>query len=624
MAKKEGQTKRRRQSGIMAFFTKISGAVYDKAKNSFIGSVLCGYDTLNDRTENGVIKTLVSKLKLGRRVFRPIKRVTSKIFSQSILLLKLKMFLWSFLSTRMNVYGLFFMTSGIGSLLVAFMKRYVLAKSELSFLDCFVSSLLIISSIPLLFSNVCMSEAIRKSRFLSGFLFEFLGISKVPFERKLKPTSHNNTAWLFGILFCALSYVYRPHQILLFIVFILYLTASLFSPETSVVCLALVLPFLPQAYLLRAVLFTALCWFLKYIRGKRTFKTDMLSSCVLIFGFIVLFTCMVSGDIELSLKPTLTFLCAVLGFFLVENLIKSKEWLYRCMKAMLASYFIVCFVGVLGLLLHYFDNSFVRSIMSASDGNNIFAFLLELDVRAEYIVMILPAAFSLMITSRKNKFNVFLGIMLGFVCLFSAYTYGAWIGAFAGLLLFFLVGGKRILAAVFLSVCFIPFAILLISPSYIAGITNFNLFADRVSNWVGNISNSFSVFTDFILGGSGVGTYERISALSSLGNSEHSLYLRLGIELGIIGILMFFAVCFFALQKNITAYSKSCSDDVRLISLSNLSGLVSLLVMGIGGNVWSDFNVCLLFWLMLGMSSAAVNIEKSNYSEEDLLLGSDT
>ena len=57
MAKKEGQTKRRRQSGIMAFFTKISGAVYDKAKNSFIGSVLCGYDTLNDRTENGVIKT---------------------------------------------------------------------------------------------------------------------------------------------------------------------------------------------------------------------------------------------------------------------------------------------------------------------------------------------------------------------------------------------------------------------------------------------------------------------------------------------------------------------------------------------------------------------------------------
>ncbi len=623
MAKKEGQNGRFSQSKIMSFFTKLSSGVYDKAKNSFAGSLLCGYDALNERAENGVIKTLVSKLKLGRRVFRPIKRVTSRLFSQSIVLLKLKMFLWSFLSTRMNVYGLFFMTSGVGSLLVVFLKRFVFASSQLSFLDCFMSVLLMALSIPLLFSNVCMSEAIRNSRFLSGILFDCLGVSRVPFERKLKPSSHNNTAWVFGILFCAFSYVYRPHQILLFIGLILYLTASVFIPETSVVCLFFALPFLPHAYLAEVVLFTALCWFLKFIRGKRTFKTDILSSSVLLFGFIALFTGIISGELDSSLKPTLTFLSAVLGFFLVENLIKSKEWLNRCMKAMLASYFVVCFVGVLGLFFQYFDNDFVQSLITSSDGENIFAFLLSMEVKSEYVIMLLPSALSLMITSQRNRLYVAFGVFLGLVCLFSTYTYGAWIGALAGLLLFFLVGGKRILATVFLAVCFLPFAVLFISPSYIAEITNIDLFADRANSWLGNIANSFDVFSEFIFGGSGIGTYERISLLGSLSNSEHSLYLRIGIELGGFGILMFFVIVFFAMQKNITAYSKKCTSYGRLISLSNMSGIVSLLVMGVGGNVWKNFSVCLMFWLMLGLSSAAINIEKRNYSQEDMLFDSE-
>lgn len=623
MADREDKNGKFSQSKIMSFFTKLSGGIYDKAKSSFIGSVLCGYDALNERAEKGVFKSLISKLKPGQRISRPIKRVSSRLFSQSILLLKLKMFLWSFLSTRVNVYGLFLMTSGIGSLLIAFLKHFVLEKTPLSFLDCFISVLMMILSIPLLFSNVCMSEAIRSSRILKGFLFDYLGVNKVPFERKLKPSSHNNAAWVFGILFCVLSYSYRPHLILLFIALILYVIASVFTPETSVVCLLFALPFLPQKYLICAVLFTALCWFLKFIRGKRTFKTDILSSSVLVFGFIAIFTCVISGDYNLSLTPTLSFICAVSGFFIVENLIKSNEWLTRCMKSLMASYIAVCLVGVLAWLLRYFDNSFVQSLMAASEGRNIFAFLMGMDIRAEYIVMLLPMAFSLAITSQRHKFYAGFGIIAGLVCLFSAYTYGAWIGALAGLLLFFLVGGKRILATVFVVICFIPFAVLFISPSYIAEITNFGLFSDRVNGWLSNVTKSFGVFTDFILGGSGIGTYERVSALNSMGSSEHSLYLRLGIELGIFGLLMFFAIIFFVLQKNITAYSKECTSYGRLISLSNLSGVVSLLVMGIGGNVWSDYRVCLLFWLMLGISSSAINIEKSNYVKDDMLLGTD-
>ena len=63
-----------------------------------------------------------------------------------------------------------------------------------------------------------------------------------------------------------------------------------------------------------------------------------------------------------------------------------------------------------------------------------------MEIKAEDVILILPTAVSLLITTEKNKLFVGFGIAFGLVCLFSAYTYGAWIGAFVGLLLFFLIG----------------------------------------------------------------------------------------------------------------------------------------------------------------------------------------
>ena len=61
------------KSKIMAFFTRLSGAVYNKAKSSFVGGLLCGYDAVNEKNKNGILKTLTSKLKLKRRFFAPVK-----------------------------------------------------------------------------------------------------------------------------------------------------------------------------------------------------------------------------------------------------------------------------------------------------------------------------------------------------------------------------------------------------------------------------------------------------------------------------------------------------------------------------------------------------------------------
>ncbi len=598
-------------SKIMAFLTKFSGAIYDKVKNSFVGSLLCGYDKLNTTSENGLFAFLISKLKMGSKFFRPVKRVISKLVLQSILVLKIRMFLWSFLSARVNVYGLFFMTSGVGSLLISFMRHFLFETSRLSLFDCFISVLLIVLSIPLLFSSICMAEAIRNSKFMNVLLFDFLGVKSIPFERKMKAISHNNTAWVAGILFCTLSYWFRPHQILLFIGLVLYMISVLFTPETGVVCLFFAIPFLSRNQLIFAILYTAVCWFLKYIRGKRTFKTDLLSVVVIIFAFITFSTCIISGNFDLSLRPTLMFLCYVLAFFLVENLIKSKEWLNRCMKASLLSFLIVSVFGVFGIVVSKVDSMFIRSILEAGNGKNIFSTLMKMDIKAEYIVMLLPAAFSVMVTARKkNKPIAIITIVASIVCLFVTYMYGAWIGAFVGMFMFFLIGSKKTLAVMFLVTCFLPFAVFYISPSYLAHITNISSFTGKATAWLGNISNSLNMIFDFFFRGSGLGTYE----------SVYSLYLKLGVEVGGFGLLMFICIVWFMVQKNITAYSKECSGEGRLISLSGMAGVVSLLITGLGSDVWHDPQICVLFWLMLGISSAAVNIEKKNFKTDDLLL----
>ena len=111
------------RSKICSFFTKIASILFCKAQSSIVGRVLSSY---NDRAhENGIIYNAVSKLKLQKRLFRPIKRNVSKYTAQSLLLNKLNEYLHGFLFTKLNVYGLSAITAGFGFIFVEVLRIYI-------------------------------------------------------------------------------------------------------------------------------------------------------------------------------------------------------------------------------------------------------------------------------------------------------------------------------------------------------------------------------------------------------------------------------------------------------------------------------------------------------------------
>ena len=149
------------RSKIVEFFVAIAAFLYGKAECSIAGKVLTSYNA--NYGEDSFVCRLFGRFDLGKVVFRPLKRNVSKLVSRSFLLEKINDYLKGWLITKLSVYGLFSITAGVGFVLIQLLKVYGLQTGSLSFLDMFISLLLVLLSIPLIISH---------SSFL--FIIEFL------------------------------------------------------------------------------------------------------------------------------------------------------------------------------------------------------------------------------------------------------------------------------------------------------------------------------------------------------------------------------------------------------------------------------------------------------------------
>ena len=103
---------------------------------------------------------------------------------------------------------------------------------------------------------------------------------------------------------------------------IIALYALLVKPEIGVLLIFLGLPFLPTMGLAYFIILVAGCYFLKFVRGKRSFSFEIIDASILAFC-VILFAggfVSVSGG---SIKPAVLYLCFTCSYFLFVNLIKT-------------------------------------------------------------------------------------------------------------------------------------------------------------------------------------------------------------------------------------------------------------------------------------------------------------
>ena len=593
------------RSKIIGIFSGLASFFYNKANSSLTGKFFSEYEKTSPEKSN--FKKIADKADLGKRFFRPVKRVMSRLISRSVILNYLSNFTESFLHIGLNVYGLFFMTAGIGFFCVSALKLYVVNGLRLSFVNTFLSLLMFLLSIPLLLSKANFTQAVCESKSASYVIFDLLGGKRETFEKESDALGDGRWALLLGILLSVLSWWSTPFSLMFTILLLVIGITVLYTPETGMVLLLIVLPFLPSNILNRYIVYITLCFFLKYIRGKRTFKLDSFGVGVLMYAVLSLvsFSPLVSGDI---IRPAyFNYLCLFFAFFLMINLIKSKEWVNRCLSALCLSCFAVVFYGIFRYVVSNAGYDYFISVLKCGYDEEMISIFASPKVFSNYLVLMFPILIVGGCHSLKstNTLSLF-GIVGAGLCVFLINDYSAYLAIILGIVVFMVIYGKKTLALLFGGVCLSPFVYYNLSEEIVSKLS---LSTEFLSEFTGRIAEAFesvgsNVF--YLLFGSGVGTLDYFYRYAG----TYGIFYKMLIEIGLIGVFLFITCVFLVFRKNTTLYSKGCSKDGKLISLGAFASILSLLFVGINSNVFENQTVAMMFWIIFALSSCVGSTEK--------------
>ena len=229
------------------------------------------------------------------------------------------------------------------------------------------------------------------------------------------------------------------------------------------------------------------------------------------------------------------------------------------------------------------------------------------------------------------------------VCLLMTWSRGAWLGLIAAALLFLFIWHRRAVWLIFAGIASIPILPYILPASIIGRFTSIGNLGDSSTSYRMYIWRaSCEMIRDYGWTGIGIGegawgkVYPMYAYLGvETAPHSHNLFMQIWIETGIGGLLIFVAVLFLLLQSVFTLYRRlytarevNCPgtmrdtagdstternrqdarnrSQIRIFTASLVCGIFAVLVQGMTDYAWYNYRVYLMFWLIVGLTSASV------------------
>lgn len=609
------------KSLILTRLNRFSASLYKKLAAGFFGRALSSYDEAQRLAENSLLARLVKRSSAAffQKAVRPLKRALARSFENSRVIGAVSSALGHLRLCSLRVYGTFFLSFGLYTLLVFLIKRYAVLSGAPSLIHLMTGATLVLISLPLFFSHRPLSELILSSALLRAFLFSFAGLRPELLEpRGSIGVGRKNIAFIFGMIFGALTFFVSPLTILFALSVLILAYIILLSPEFGVVLSLFAAPFLvllenATIPLCLAVLYTAFCFVIKLIRGKRVIKFDLLDLFVALFGLTMLAGGFISADRDGSMAQAGVYACLLLGYFLCVNLLSTAEWLGRAVRALTASAVIVAVWGIVEQFFGRLESGWLDTRLFSDIRVRVSSAFENPNMLGEYLVIVIPLATARLLLSKNAAKALGRLTMLAvlFGCLVLTWSRGAWLGFLAGLVLFFLICSEKALSAFILGAFTLPFIPLVLPERIWQRLSSIGSLADTSSTYRLNIWRGVArLCRDFYLGGIGVGeaAFQKIYAEYSLPAittpHTHHLYLQILVETGLFGLLVFLVVLFFFAQSSFSHLGRTENRASRLYAAAALSGITGALVQGFTDYIWYNYRVYFIFWAVVGIAAA--------------------
>ena len=616
------------RSVILEKLMKLTKKTYHLLIFGFLGKLFTAYSV-----EEGLLyeSRLFSRFRNSHRTERfagALKLGMARAFENSLILGAIEHVTASLIYRKLKTYGAFLFSLGAYGVIACTVQNFAFAGAVLDVRRLFVNASMLLLALPLLTSKETLAEALLKSKILSPILFDWLGMSRDAFGKEQVYPKRYALVTALGMVLGVLTVFVDPLYYVAFAVALIGVLVVFRYPEIGVVGWIAAIPFvgfLEHATLVLASIVgvTLFSYLIKLIRGKRTFRMKLIDYPILLLTIFYLFGGFFSRGGLPSFKAALMYVLFLCGYFLIFNLIRTREWVRRSVVSAVISGALACVLGIFQIFTGGLNASWVDTELFSDIGTRIVALFENPNVFAEYLLLVLPFAVACFLRREQLRKRVLFGVAtaLMLVCLVFTWSRGAWLGFLVGMLLFFVAFSKKTVLFLLGGVLVSPFLSLLVPSAVADRFLSIGNLAEssvsyRISAWYGVVELLKQTWWCGI--GVGSAAFEAVYPSVALAGTQavrhaHSIYLQLLAELGIPGLIVFLLIVFLFVQNCFEYLFRVNRREERAFVIAGIAAVASMLVMGITDHIWYDYRIFLFFWTVIGLVNSYIKYGFSEY-----------
>lgn len=376
-------------------------------------------------------------------------------------------------------------------------------------------------------------------------------------------------------------------------------------------------------------------WILKRLLGYRgkalwgMLPGTELNKALAIFIAINAISVIYSANLGLSLRGFfLKELKFIAIYFMIVEIVKNEKWLRSILLTIIFS---------AGLMIADAAMQYVRGVdfLRGYSLDFLRASFLNANSFAGWLIVIITLFLALIISDRltgiRFKFSLGIFIILLLLCLVMTYARGAWLGFLIAIpmMAWYVIrnlNAKSRRLCLYAGICFLALLLFLPQPikSKINAIGKISFKTglpvnDRIKSVVrvdrGSIpirinlwKESLKIIREYPVVGCGLNTYSIVAKnyknFADGGTYPHNSFLQMAAETGLLGLAAFLWLLFIFFKVVLDHINKK--DDILVVGLA--AGILAFLVQSFFDTHLYSLQLAVLFWYMLGLTVAAINI----------------
>ncbi len=637
----QGKKKKRSRSFFATYLTRLISFISALFMKSWVGRAI---SSSGETFKNSFIRKSFVSMKAKLRKRNGFIKKLSYVFENGFFARFGRSLVTVLTTMSVGVYGMFFATFGIATVITHFIAIYVIPNASYDGeIGLIVGLILVVCSIPFLSSTKSVIQLFAGGKAASKLAKGFFCIpeEKLWNQKKIGGVAFMLLSAFLGMAAGALTYFVNPIYIMTALIVFVAVVLIFSYPEGGVIISCLILPFLQyiehvDLLLFALVLLTGISYTVKLIRGKRTFHMSAMGVMVVLLGISMIIAGMFSPGGSTALTHSVYNVIIIWGaFFLGGNLTKNDDVRKICIKILMASLVIIAFLQFLNLYFMNISEGVEQSLetdyRSILDHTGLEA-TKNLKIPGLWAAMLSP----LLIAECFNKKRIYsvVALLLCFVpVVLSIAFFGTleiMIALLIGVALYLVLHSSRsVTNIIIVLLCLsLVFMIIPIVAGYF-GVNDLPTFGEAVEMLFPD-SDELSAYRSHIVKdtwrmlsdgnifgiGSGSEAYRNamapyVTPVSENAETPATAYVQLICEAGIVGLVIFVAFSVLLLKHGMKYVINPKNRRSKTVLLGMISGYMTALILGSVSCIFDEVQMRFLLWLFAGLISSQIYSSES-------------